>query len=348
MMILALDLGKFKSVFCRYPSQSVDATYGTIPTTPQAVHDLLVDQQPDRLVIEANHIAGWIHDMAETLGMEIQVANSNTEGWRWKHVKRKTDRDDALKLAKLSAMDQLPQVHVPACRVRQWRALIAYRHKLVSRRTAIRNSIRALLDTQGLSIPRRASGWTKGSMLKLAELAKSIESCDMDELWRGQLHLELEAYAQLQPSIEQVESKLDALGKCDARVGRLRTIPGVGPRLSEVVVAWIDDPGRFRTGRQVGAYAGLVPKQHQSGTHDRLGRITRHGPGLLRKLLVEIAWAMQLHNPDVKALFDKLCRGEKTKRKQAAVAVARRILIWCWAMLRDETNWQPQRIRAAA
>lgn len=348
MHILAIDLGKFKSVYCRYNTKDTSATFGTLSTSPPAVHDLLVAQQPDRLVIEICHVAGWIVDLAIALDIDVQAANPNTEGWRWKRVKRKTDRDDALKLAKLSAMDQLPLVHVPAIEVRQWRALIAYRHKLVARRTAIRNSIRALLDAQGLSLPRKTSGWTKQSLTQLSAWSQPLETCGTDELWRGQLHVELQVHAQLQPLIEQVEARLDALVKDDARVRRLRTIPGVGPRLSEMVVAWIDDPKRFHNAREVGAYAGLVPKQHQSGEHDRYGRITRHGPGLLRKLLVEIAWAMRLHNPEVKALFDQLCKGQKTRRKQAAVAVARRLLTWCWAMLRDETDWKSDRIRAAA
>ncbi len=164
----------------------------------------------------------------------------------------------------------------------------------------------------------------------------------MNHLWQGQLHSELRALDQVQALIEQVEAKLDCLGVADARVQRLRTIPGVGPRLGEMLVAWIDDPHRFKNGRQVGAYAGLTPKQHQSGTHDRLGRITKQGPGLMRKLLVEVAWLMRRYNPYANAIFERLCKGQKTRRKQAAVALARKILIWSWAMLRDERDWQPQ------
>jgi transposase len=342
MKILALDLGKFKTVFCDYDTHTTDPRFGTLATTPQAMHDLLVEQQPDRLVMEVSHVAGWIHDLARTLNLDVQVANPNSDGWRWQHVKRKTDRDDALKLAKLSAMDQLPTVHMPGPRVRQWRALIAYRHKLVGRRTAVRNAIRALLDAQGIAWPRGASGWTQQAMEQMRDLSQPLIECSEEQLWRGQLHLELKMYEQLQPLIDQVEAKLDALAKQDARVEQLRTIEGVGPRLAEMVVAWIDDPHRFRTGREVGAYAGLTPKQHQSGQHDRLGRITRQGPGLLRKLLVEIAWGMRRRNPRAAAFYERMCHGQKTRRKQAAVALARKVLVWCWAMLRDGTTWQPQ------
>ncbi len=128
----------------------------------------------------------------------------------------------------------------------------------------------------------------------------------------------------------------------------MRTIPGVGPRLSEAVVAWIDDPHRFRDARAVGAYVGLVPRRRQSGTYDRSGRVTKHGPSLLRKLLVEVAWIMRQHNLHAAALYVKLSKGERTRRKQATVALGRRLLTWCWAMLRDEQDWDAKRLGLAA
>ncbi len=106
--ILAIDLGKFKSVACLYDAQSAQAVFQTLPTTPQTVHDLLVELEPDRLVIKVCGISGWIHDMATDLNIPIEVANPQHEGWRWNKVKRKTDRDDALKLARLAAMNQQP------------------------------------------------------------------------------------------------------------------------------------------------------------------------------------------------------------------------------------------------
>ena len=71
---------------------------------------------------------------------------------------------------------------------------------------------------------------------------------------------------------------------------RLKTIPGVGPRTAEALVSAIDDPHRFKNGRQVSAYLGLVPKQYQSGETDRNGRISKRGPSLVRSILVECVW----------------------------------------------------------
>ena len=113
---------------------------------------------------------------------------------------------------------------------------------------------------------------------------------------------------------DQVEQKLDAIGAADARVRRLRTIPGVGPRLAEIVVATLDDPHRFKSRREVAAYAGLVPRQFESGTMSRKGRITGAGQKLLRSLLVEVSWMMKQHNPSVHGIYQQVCRGSKTRR----------------------------------
>ena len=338
--IIAIDLGKFKSVACTYQTATGDHTFTTLPTQPQKFHDLFVQEQPDRVVIEVGSQSGWVCDLCETLGVKVQVVNPNHEAWRWKNVKRKTDKDDALKLAQLSSMNQLPLVVLPARRVRQWRSLIAYRHTLVSRRTVIKNSIRAILDRQAIAMPSGQSGWTKKSVQALGRHAQPLAQTDGDALWRGQLYVELQALEQIQQLIDPVEQKLEVLAEEDARVSRLRTIPGVGPRLAEVVVAMIDDPKRFKTGKQVGAYAGLVPKQYESGTMSRQGKITGQGNKLLRVLLVEVAWLMRRYNAHLRGVFDRVCRDSKTRRKIAVVATARKLLVICWAMLRDGTDWR--------
>lgn len=339
--ILAIDLGKFKSVACDYDAQTGEHRFDTIPTRPQDFHDLLTERQPDRLVIEIGSAAGWVADMAQALSIEVQIANPNHEAWRWKNVKRKTDKDDALKLAQLSVMDQLPTLTLPSTQIRQWRSLITYRWTLVGRRTAIKNSIRAILDRQGLSHPSGKKGWTKESLVGLGLMAYPIDQVDAEELWRGQLDIELKALEQIEGLIQKVEVRLEVLAKQDKRVDQLQTIPGVGPRLAEVVVSMIDDPKRFKNAKQVGAYAGLVPKQYESGTMSRQGRITGQGNKLLRALLVEVSWLMRRYNPVLNAIFDRVCKESKARRKIAVVATARRLLVMCWAMLRDGTTWNP-------
>jgi transposase len=338
--ILAIDLGKFKSVACVYESSTGEHSFTTVPTKPGEIHDLMATHYPHRVVVEIGSAAGWVHDMALTMGLQIQIANPNHEAWRWKNVKRKTDKDDALKLAQLSAMNQLPTLQLPSAKVRQWRSLIGYRNTLVARRTAIKNHIRSLLDRQGIGWPGGKSGWTDKSIAALKVIALFAKNTKPDQLWRFELHLELEAMAQTQTLIDQVEVQLNALAKADARVGQLQTIPGVGPRLAEVVVAVIDDAKRFKNAKQVGAYAGLTPTQFESGTMSRQGGISGRGNKLLRALLVQVAWLARRSNGKVSAIFEEVCRGNKARRKIAVIATARRLLVICWAMLRDGTTWR--------
>ena len=341
MLILAIDLGKAKSLACWYQTDDVTHEFRTVPTRPDDFRTLLTDRPVDRVVIEICDAAGWIVDLCRTLAIPIQVANTNRDAWRWKNVKNKTDREDALKLARMSSMGEISTVHVPEKTVREWRSLILFRHKLIDRRTSVRNAIHSILVAQGKAIPGRRSVWSDDSMSQLAELAKPLSECTtMEELWRAHLKMELEHLDELCRRIVELDQKLDALGQADARVRRLRTIPGVGPRLSELVVAVIDDPHRFKNARQVSAYAGLVPRRYQSGEMDRSGRISKAGCGKLRKLLTEIAWGMLRHNRHGAEVFNRISKAQKTRRKQAAVALGRKVLCWCWAMLRDDADWR--------
>jgi len=138
--------------------------------------------------------------------------------------------------------------------------------------------------------------------------------------------------------IAEVEAKLNELAQQDHRVRLLRTIPGVGPRLAETLVAVIDDPRRFRRGKQVASYVGLTPRRYQSGDMDRQGKISGQGHKLLRTLLIEVSWLGLHHNPWMRAVYERALKS-RSRKKIAIVAVARRLLIRCWAMLRDDRAW---------
>jgi transposase len=341
MKILALDLSKFKSVGCVYEAASGAHRYRRVNTTPQALHDLLVELEPDRVVLEVGSVSGWISDLVRALEIELQVVNTNGEAWRWRSVKQKHDQADALKLARLSAMNQLELVHVPAADIRQWRAVIKYRQHLVGRRTDIKNHMRELLVREGVILPRGRKCWSQAGCEWLAEQARNWEKVTMAELWRGELQSELQQLQAIQERISELEAKLEELAQADDRVALLQTIPGVGPRLAEAMVALIDDPHRFKRARDVGAYLGLVPRQYQSGELNRLCRITKRGSKLLRSLLVEVSWVGLRYNPWLRSLYERMNRGSKTRKKIAIVAVARHLAIYCWAMLRDGTTWRP-------
>lgn len=340
MKILALDLGNFKSVACLYETQTTTTQYTTIVSSKDAVRELVLKRQPERVVIEICPLAGWVCDVVRELGIEMQVAGTNEQRSRWRNVKRKSDRRDALKLAHRSALGELQLVHVPEIAVRQWRALINYRQQLVKRRTRIKNHVRALLLRENRSWARGKSGWTLEEIEKLEELAWPLPEASGEELWRGQLTLELEALKANASLLRQVEKRLDQMGKANPRVQLLQTAAGVGPRLSEALVAQFDEPRRLQTSKEVGPYLGLVPKRWQSGETERLGHITRQGSCVVRALLVEASWAGLRYNPWMREVYQRVKRGSKARRKIAIVAVSRRLAVRCWAMLRDDAPWR--------
>src|SRR5688572_6567695 len=108
MKILALDLGKYKTVGCDYERESGRHQFRAAATTPAALYKLVQAVGPDRVVIEVCSIAGWVCDLVRRMGIEIQVANTSDDTWRWRKVKKKNDRGAAMARAdRVSAADGL-------------------------------------------------------------------------------------------------------------------------------------------------------------------------------------------------------------------------------------------------
>jgi transposase len=169
-------------VACAYDRATAQARFDTLPTGKDELRKLLARHRPAVVVLEACTLAGWVHDLCAEEGLTCKVANTASEAWKFKHTKRKTDKDDALRLAQLEALGQLPTVPVPPQPTRQWRALIAYRQGLVGRRVAAQNRIRALLLGQGLPAPRGHRAWTEVGLRGIEQHARSLPACGPDEL----------------------------------------------------------------------------------------------------------------------------------------------------------------------
>ena len=346
--ILALDLGKRNSVLCWYQPDTHATTFRTTKTTPADLRRELTRQPVARVVCEACSQAGWVHDLCGALGLAVTVASTTGAAWSWKRVKRKTDRDDALKLARLAAVGALDAVAVPPPAVRQWKSLIGLRKRLVAERVRGQNRLRGLLVSQGRTAPVGAKAWTAVGLAGLEVLAKPLADCGPDELWRGELHLLLDRRRGLDDQTRLVEATLDALAASDSRVSLAASVPGVGTRTAEVIVVHLPDATRFKTANEVSAYAGLVPRQYQSGETDRRGRITKRGPKLLRAALVECAWCSLRYNAWARGVWLRL-RANGVSKKKAIVALARKLLVRCWAILRTGTPWrEPTAVAAVA
>lgn len=338
--IVAIDLGKFNSAVCIFTKSSFKSKFRTIKTAGQDFHDLFVELEPDIVLFEAGSSAGWVADLLRTLKLPFEVANTNHEAWKWNKSKKKTDKRDAKKLAMMYAYGGLPTVHMPTKAVRQKRSLINYRQSIVKRITQSKNVIRALLQTVDVKMISGKNAWTQKGVAYLTSMARPFDQIDDPGVfWKGELHTELEILGAITERLKAITKKLDELAVADKKIALVQTIPGVGPRVAEAVVAIIDDPSRFKNAKHISSYAGLVPEKHDSGQTKRNGRITGHGSGMLRALLVQVSW-LGLRNKWIRDIYDRIRRGSKTRSKIAIVAVARHILVRCWAMLRDNSTWR--------
>ena len=139
-----------------------------------------------------------------------------------------------------------------------------------------------------------------------------------------------------------MDDKLKAIAKKSDLVRRLMTVPGVGPVVALSFAATLDDPGRFRRAKDVGAFLGLTPRRHQSGDMDWSGRISKCGDRDLRRLLYSAATTLitQVRKPSPLRTW-ALRLQERKGFKKAAVAAARKIAIVLMCIWRDGTVFNP-------
>ncbi len=152
----------------------------------------------------------------------------------------------------------------------------------------------------------------------------------------------------LNKQLKRVEKELERYADDSVAVQLLRSIPGVGIRTGEAVVAFIDDPHRFANSKRLGSYFGLVPMQDQSGSKNRLGHITREGSSTVRHLLTEAVWQAVRRSPTIKAYLERVQRDDPARRKIAIVATAHYLVRVMWSMLKHNTLWKESVMAPAA
>ena len=267
--------------------------------------------EPFAICFEASTGYGYLFEQLSKIAKRVLVAHPGQLRLIF-HSKRKNDRVDAEKLAKLLYLDAVPTVYVPSLDVRSWRSMINHRHQLVTERTRTKNAIRALLRSHGISSPRYL--WTPANLKWLSTLALPT---NLDALQRDIL---LERYNSLIPLIERVETALEKIANNNPGVNLLMTIPGVGIRTAEAVVAYIDNPQRFGRNKAIGSYFGIIPCQDASAKTNRLGHITRDGPSTVRKVITEAAWQGIRHSQYIRAYFERIKQNKPERKKIALVA----------------------------
>ena len=283
--------------------------------------DLKLRSVSVRVGMEATGHARWFERLLAELNFELWIGDPAQI--RVQRVrKQKTDRQDAQLMLKLLTEGRFPRVWVPSPENRDLRQLLWHRHRLVQMRTRIMNQLQAVAMNEG--VRRRKGLWSKAGRAQLESLLLAP--------WATRRRQDLlELVDRLNSSIEPLSSAIEQEAKTRPEVLRLMTHPGVGPITALGFVLIIGSPERFRCGKQVGSYVGLIPCEDSSAGHQRLGHISKQGNALLRFLLVEAAQAAVRCNADWHRQFLHLAM--RRERRIAKVALARKLavsLYWMW------------------
>lgn len=277
--------------------------------------------------IEACGYTNWFEEMIEQLGHKLLVGDA-AEIRRLARRRQKNERRDANLILDLLVHGEFPTLFRYAQESREVLRQLRYRHKLVKLRTMVVNSLHALAINAGLSL--RAKLLTRDGRQQLRGLSLSSISHQQRE--------ELVSLAdELTRRIGKVEQWLQAQAKQEVRVQRLQTHPGVGLLTSLCLVHTLGDSSRFSSLRKVAAYAGFDPMEDSSAERKAYGGISKAGSKLLRYLLVEAAQTAAKDDEQLKQFYRRLV--PRRGKARAKVAVARKLLLRCFIMDRNEIDY---------
>ena len=337
-------------------------TFRTMTTDLLALANWLQEQGCSHVAMESTGVY-WrpVYNLLEGQ-FELLVVNAQ-------HIKavpgRKTDVKDAAWLAELLRHGLLRGSFIPAKPQRQLRELTRYRSTLVQERARTLNRLQAVLEDANLklaSVVTDINGVSARAMLE-AILAGQRDVEILADLARGRLRAKrdqlkeaLEGRVTAHHSFLLTEhlSTLEYLDEAIARVSReigqrltadqeaivlLDTIPGVGQRAAEILIAEIGtDMSRFPSAKHLASWAGMCPGNHESGGK-RLSGKTRKGNRWLRQVLVEIAHvASKTKNTYLAAQYKRIAA--RRGKKRALIAVGHTILTIVYMMLTRKQPYQ--------
>jgi transposase len=321
-LTVGVDLGDQWSNYCILDLEGETLAEGKLRTREQDFAEFFQGLSNARVVVEVGTHSAWVEEVIGHCRHEVVVANPRMmEGS--KRRKRKNDRIDANKLARLGRVDpqSLHPIKHRSRAVRQDLVLLRARDALVAARTELINTTRGTVKSIGRRLPKCSSR----SFASQAEKELPVEI-------REALLPLVQLADRLSHCIKEYDRKIEEMAS--EKYGHtklLRQVKGVGPITALAYVLTLEDPERFHQSRDVGAYLGLVPKQEDSGESQPQLGISKAGDRMLRKLLV--GGAQYILGPfgpdtDLRRYGLRLCeRGGKNAKKRAAVAVARKLAV---------------------
>ncbi len=287
---------------------------------------------PALIGVEATGNSQWFIEMVQDLGHEIWIGDAAQI--RASYVrKQKTDKRDAAHILKLVVEGRFPRLWAPDREQRDLRQLVVHRHKLVEIRSRVKNELQHLSLNKGMQ--KRNKLWSAAGQKALRKLPlKPWAACRREDL--------LGLLAMLDQQVSKLDQAVQHAAEQHEQARLLMTQPGVGPNTALAYVLTIGDVSRFRRGKQVASYLGLIPREYSSGGHQMLGSISKQGNRLLRSLLVEAAQIAVRFDPGMKKEY--LHRCHQKPKGVAKVAAARKLAVRLYWMLRTQVAY-PEIVR---
>ena len=287
-----------------------------------------------RVLFETGRMAPMLYHGLSQLGLPVVCVESRQAYQALKSfATHKTDRNDARGLAHLARTGFFKPVHVKSLSAHAVRSLIIARKKLVGQRVTLENQIRGLAVVFGARLPRALSAAFIRQALRASEGIPGLSSA-----MRGLVA----ARAAVLAAVVAIDADIRQMVKASEACRRLMSIPGIGQLTALAFTAAVDDPGRFRRSRDIGAYLGLVPRRYQSGDVDYTGSISKCGDQRVRTLLYEAANVMLTrYKGPLKLKNWAFAIAKRSTLRKARIALARRLAIIMHAMLRHGTEFKP-------
>jgi len=259
---------------------------------------------------------------------------------------QKNDYNDAEAIAEAALRPNLNLVAEKTQAQLDLQALHRVRSRLVSRRTATINQIRAFLIEQGITV-RSGAHALRNSLFAILKNREDEISPRMGDIIIGLY----QDWLWLDERIESTTNDIEAISQCEGNCQRLMSVPGIGPVISTAVVAAIGAGEAFERGRDFGAWLGLVPRQYSTGGRPILGRISKRGSKYLRTLFVQAAQIilMRPHNWEKFSFGPWLKEASKRMHKnKLAAALANKLARIAWSILRHGKDFDTHRIEVTA
>jgi transposase len=282
---------------------------------------------PVTVGIESTGYSLWFHALLQRLGHTLLVG----EAAKIRAMvvrKTKTDRRDARHLLDLLKHQRFPVVWIPDPATRDLRALVKHRLRLVRIRTMVKNGLHAIALNQRLALG--PSLWSQRGLAQL----RALELLPHTSRRRDD---SLELLHWLNERIEELDLRVAHAANDNADVRRLMSHPGVGPLTALTTVLVLGPVTRFPGSKHVVSYIGLAPTVNASADKYRLGHISKQGSTLLRWALGQAAPLATRADRDLKRVYFNVLR--RRGRPKAKVALARRLLIRLYVMLRDQIDY---------